>query len=84
MIRQFYIVVLCLISIISVVLVDYISYDRDSFRDSIDNLSMLTKITSPSLSSNWYEARLLCMDRRKNPIYPEMSSIDKMEFVYAK
>jgi len=69
---------------LSVVVVDYLRYDRESFVESIKSISLLTKISSPSMSSSWYESRLLYLDESENPIYPEMSRVDKMEFVYAK
>jgi len=69
---------------LSVVVVDYLRYDRESFVESIESISSLTKISSPSISSSWYEPRLLYLDERENPIYPEMSRVDKMEFVYAQ
>jgi len=84
MVKQFYIVVAFLMISISVVVVDYLRYDRESFGESIEAISSLSKISSPSLSSSWYEPRLLYIDDRTNLIYPEMSRVDKMEFVYAK
>jgi len=84
MVKQFYIAVVFLILSISVIVIDYLRYDRESFGKSIEAISSLTKISSPSLNSSWYESRLLYLDERANPIYPEMSRVDKMEFVYAK
>ncbi|SFV63391.1 hypothetical protein MNB_SV-6-611 [hydrothermal vent metagenome] len=75
---------LSLVVVLSMVVVDYLRYDRESFVNSIDSVSSLTKISSPSISSSWYEPRFLYLDERENPIYPEMSRVDKMEFVYAK
>ena len=84
MVRQFYIMLSLMALLLSVVVVDYLSYDRGDFRESIESISALTTISSPSMSSSWYEPRLLYMDDRENPIYPEMCRVDKMGFVYAK
>ncbi len=84
MVKQFYIMVTTMILLSLVIVLDYLNYDRDGFKESIESISALTTMSSLSMSSSWYEPRLLYMDDRSNPIYPEMSRVDKMEFVYAK
>lgn len=51
--------------------------------EKLTALAALTKIASPSLSSAYYEPRLLS-ESSSHPAYPQMHSIDRTDFVYAR
>jgi hypothetical protein len=42
----------------------------------------LTGLSSPSLSSAFYEPRLLYRQKAENPAYPDMLPINRTDFVY--
>lgn len=62
----------------------YLSYDRAKSKEMLLAVSALSRISSPSLSVAYYEPRLLIFDRVVNPSYPEMTPIDRMDFIYEK
>lgn len=61
----------------------YASYDRESKLDRINAITSMTDISSPALSTSFYEPRFL-NERVTHPAYPQMPTINKMGFVYAK
>ena len=62
----------------------YVTYDRESGTEMLQNITALTQIPSASLSVAWSEPRIRLYENAENPAYPQMQPIDRMDFVYAK
>lgn len=62
----------------------YTLADRDNVSNNINAMVAMTGISSLSLSVAYYEPRISVAKNSANIIYPEMMSIDRMDFVYAK
>lgn len=84
MVKQFLILVLLLVLLIGFVAGHSLYYNRATPEETILAVSNLTKVTSPSLSVAYYEPRLLQFEAPVNPSYPEMSAIDRTDFIYEK
>lgn len=81
LVREF----LLLIGIVStgvvMVFLHYFTYDRETRYNQLGAITTLTSISSPSLSTSFYEPRLLG-ENIMHPAYPQMQPIDRMRFVY--
>jgi len=84
MIKPFFALVTLLMISVCMVLGHYMSYDHDILQKTLQNVSRVTSIASPSLSVTYYEPRILFYEKAVNPAYPQMLPIDKMDVVYAK
>ena len=62
----------------------YLSFDRHEIHTALSSVVRVTHIAEPSLSVSYYESRVMSPHSSTNISYPEMSSIDRMDFVYAK
>ena len=49
---------------------------------ALSAVTELTGLSSPSLSSAFYEPRLLYRQKAENPAYPDMLPINRTDFVY--
>jgi hypothetical protein len=81
MIKKLYILIISLCTLVIFIIVDYFFYKVDNSKQLI-SISHLTNIHSPSLGILYYEPRFLYMQNSINPSYPQMSSINKMDFIY--
>ena len=81
MVKEFYILLISLFTLVAFVVINYLFYKEDSSK-KLTAISHLTNIHSPSLSVLYYEPRFLYMQNSLNPSYPQMSSINKMDFIY--
>ena len=84
MIKPFFVLALLLVLSISMMMVHYLVYDDVTPQKTLQHISKLTNIVSPSLSVAYYEPRILFYEEAVNPAYPQMLPIDKMDLVYAK
>ncbi len=75
---------LFLLLLIGLTVGHYLSYNRAKSEEILSAVSTLSQISSPSLSVAYYEPRLLIFDRVVNPSYPEMTPINRMDFIYEK
>ncbi len=64
--------------------VHYTLGDRSEVTQSLVAVAGLTKMSSPSFGVAYYEPRVAGLRDETNIAYPEMISIDRMDFVYAK
>lgn len=86
MIRTFWILVSLLLLAVVAAAGHYLSVDRGSTEREILSVASLVQFTEPSLSVSWYEPRTLHLEQCSiaNPVYPEMSDMQRMDFVYGK
>ena len=61
----------------------YIYNDTQTIYHSIQNMTTLTKGATLSLSTAYYEPRIR-LQTRGNPAYPQMQTMNRMDFIYAK
>ena len=84
MIKQFFILILFLVVLTGVIAAHYSTFDERKHKEMIGRVSSLAKLSSPSLSTAYYEPRLLILDKAANPSYPDMPAIDRTDFIYEK
>lgn len=84
MVREFTILVVLLLVSLAVILSHYLLYERSDRDNKSLAIARVIKHSAPSLSVAYYEPRVLYTEPATNPAYPQMQSIDKMDFVYAK
>lgn len=83
MVKEFMVLMGLVVILVGAMLTHY-SISRDSqVYDKLSALTALTKIGSPSISSAYYEPRLL-NESSSHSAYPQMPSIDRTDFVYAR
>jgi len=83
MVKPFYLASSLLLLIIISIGVHYALSDRKGITDRVNAVAGMTQITSPSLSVAYYERRIQRYDKANNIVYPEMMSLNRMDFVYA-
>ena len=64
--------------------VHYLTHNGISSIETLNSVTKITKLSSPSLSVAYYEPRVLSYEEALNPAYPQMQAINKMDLVYAK
>ncbi len=84
MVKQFFILVLFLLFLLTVVMGHYVTHNGMVTQEMLISVSRITKFSSPSLSVAYYEPRVLSYEEVSNPAYPQMQTINKMDLVYAK
>ena len=84
MTKPFYLLVMLLFLMVGIVGIHYTLLDREGMVEDVNTVAALSRISSLSLSVAWYEPRLRSVDRASNSAYPEMMSLDRMDFVYAE
>ena len=82
MTRYFYSFLLSLILLVSLVLLHYFSFDRDGVVESQKALVTLTHLDTLSISSQWYEPEIPIFEDSINPVYPELLSLNRFNFIY--
>ena len=84
MIKPFYVAGSFLLLIIFATGVHYALGDRKGTADGINVIVGLMKMSSPSFSAAYYEPRIQGAKKAGNIAYPEMMTLDRMDFVYEK
>ncbi len=83
MIKEFSILVSAVLLLASFVLVHYVLNSFNSSNSTLESIVKITNFSSPSLSVSYYEPRILLYDKMLNPAYPQIQTINKMDFIYA-
>lgn len=84
MIKPFFVSLGVLMMLVSMVFMHYFYSDDEISQKMLQNISSITQVSSASLSVAYYEPRVLFYEKMDNPAYPQMLSINKMDFVYAR
>lgn len=84
MIKDFYLLSALLLFMIGIVMVHYVSTDKEGMVRQLNTIAGVSRISSPSLSVAYYEPRLRRIEKADNCAYPEMLPLDRMDFVYAQ
>jgi hypothetical protein len=84
MIKLFYLLGGLLFLMLSMVGIHYLLADKKGIVADTNAVASLSRISSLSLSTAWYEPRLRGIEKAGNDAYPEMMPIDRMDFVYAE
>jgi len=84
MIKPFFVSLGLLMIFVGMVSIHYFYSDDDTSEKMLQNISSITQVSSASLSVTYYEPRVLFYEKMDNPAYPQMLSINKMDFVYAE
>ena len=73
------------ISILLLAVSGHYIFNKCNINSQSQKIAQLTKIVEPALGSSGLESRLLVLDKSlDNSVYPDMLSIDRAGFVYAK
>lgn len=83
MVKQFSGLTSLLIVLTGLTIGHYLMFERDVQIEQLSRAIGLTGLSSPSLSTTFYEPRLLG-EKVIHPAYPQMQNIDRMDFVYAR
>ena len=62
----------------------YILNNTHVSKEILASVVKVTNFSSPSLSTAYYEPRVLFYNDAQNPAYPQMQTINKMDLLYAK
>ena len=84
MIKPFFVLLGLLMMLVGMVSIHYFYSDDETSQKMLQNISSITQVSSASLSVAYYEPRVLFYEKMDNPAYPQMLSINKMDFVYAR
>ena len=84
MVRQFFLSVSVLLLLSVGMLLHYMASDSSAKQQAMRTLVALTGIHTPSLSTAYYEPRVMPYQQISNPAYPQMQTINRMDFVYAE
>ena len=84
MIKEF-LVYTALITILLLVVSGHYIFNKSDIDSQTQKIAQLTKIVEPALGSSGLESRSLLLDKSlDSSVYPDMLSIDRVGFVYAK
>ena len=84
MIKEFSILISIVLLLVSFIFIHYLTHNGISSQEMLKSITKVTKLSSPSLSVAYYEPRVFLYDEDSNPAYPQMQTMNKMDFVYAK
>lgn len=84
MLKEFFILISIVLVLASFVIVHYLVNNTIKSKDILASIVKVTNFSTPSLSTTYYEPRVLFYDNAVNPAYPQMYTIDKMDLIYAK
>jgi len=84
MVRSFYLLVAILILAISLVSISYLNSKRYKILNAQRDLVALTKLDSLYFSVEYYEPRIRRFEPSINIAYPELLTLDRLNFVYGK
>ncbi len=83
MIKEFIMSASIILLMMSFVFIHYLLNNFNSSMSSLESIVTITNFSSPSLSVSYYEPRVLLHENMLNPAYPQMQTINKMDFIYA-
>lgn len=83
LIKQFITLVGVLSVVTGMILGHYFLLERTSQKELFSNLVAVTGFASPSLSTAFYEPKVLG-EKVGHPASPQMQSLNRMDFVYAE
>jgi hypothetical protein len=81
MLNRLYFTSILLIILVLSVLVDYLLKDNLALEND-KKIVKTTNLAYPALGVSWYEPRVLNLDKDKNPIYFDMPSPNRLNFLY--
>ena len=84
MLKEFSILVSIVLLLASFVVMHYLLNNTYVTKETLSSVVKITNLSTPSLSSAYYEPRVLFYDNAVNPAYPHMQTINKMDLLYAK
>ena len=84
MLKPFIAAVAILLLMVASVLLHSMLTKREKLTESINSVAAISSVGSLSLSVAYYEPRLFMIEDARNPSYPEMIPINRMDFVYAR
>lgn len=80
--KFFYLTLSLLLLMVIMVVIHYTLSDREVIIESINTVSGLTHMASPSFGVDYWEPRMMGVEKASNIAYPEMIPINQMDFVY--
>ena len=83
-VKQFLVSVSLLLILSGGMFLHYAANKRSAGQQELRILVGLTDIRTPSLSTSYYEPRVRSCQEAQNPAYPQMQTINRMDFVYAE
>jgi len=83
MVQAFFTAAVLLIISIGAMFGHYLYKDTQLLQDHIQKITILTKGSTLSFSTAYYEPRI-AIQTSSNPAYPQMQTINRMDFIYAK
>lgn len=83
MVREFYILMFLLLLTVTALVVHYFSYHTATRFETLRQVTGVTGDASPSLSTAFYEPGRLGV-AAVHPAYPEMQTINRLDFVYVE
>lgn len=84
MAKQFLVSVLLLLLLTGSMFLHYAVNNTLTGQQELGVLVGLTGVRTPSLSTAYYEPRVMPYQHVANPAYPHMQAINRMDFVYAE
>ncbi|MEA3457013.1 MAG: hypothetical protein U9R26_10945 [Campylobacterota bacterium] len=84
MIKPFYAAGTLLLLITVAIGAHYLLTERGESCDRLNAVAGLTRVSSLSFGVAYYEPRVHGVELAANIAYPEMTPLDRMDFVYAK
>ena len=67
---------------LSIPLIHYFSFDRDSYNKSLKRYTKLTTLSSIAYSVSWFEPRVRRFESSINRANPQLPTQDRLIFVY--
>ncbi|MDM5271449.1 hypothetical protein PGH07_04600 [Sulfurovum sp. zt1-1] len=83
LIKQFLWMVSFLIVLATLTVSHYLCVDRTSQKEAFSQVVAVTGLASPSFSTAFYEPNVLG-EKIEHPVFPQMQSLNRMDFVYAE
>ncbi|MFT7823512.1 MAG: hypothetical protein ABXS92_02000 [Sulfurimonas sp.] len=84
MIKQFLVSVFLLLILTGGMFLHYAVNKSSAGEQELGVLVGLTGVRTPSLSTAYYEPRIMPFQHVANPAYPHMQAINRMDIVYAE
>lgn len=82
--KNFSIIIFFILTLLLLALFHYIFFDREATQSSINSVVKLTAINSTVYNVAWHEERIRQNKRLIYSPYPEMSTADRLTFVYGE
>ncbi len=82
MLKPFYLASVILLFALMGIAIHAYSFNDNFHKDQLSKMSQLSNLHVISLSTSQHEPRMRIYERASNLIYPELLSIDTMNYVY--